>query len=958
MHVARPLTACLAPISAAIRAQRQGDPLAPVTVLVPDRAVGRWLVRSLAEMHGVAANLQIQLLPTWLASLAPRGPQAEAPLDAERLTVSLLGHLLHPRLAHDTPALLPVVRWLSRAKKGPDPEAAAELAGRLASRFLAYAECLPSPLDADTGGTTLAWQRALWALTFTADGRLRTDPPNHLAALLEPLDAAAPPERQLPLLGPAPRWRLMVPLLLDPSTAPRLRLPSTVLDLAPGPRPAGVEAVCAWLASLTRWVRIEAPEAEAPELKTSEIKKLLPTPLVATGRVAERGLGVEAVCAALAEGHVRAHRVAVYLADARRCGELESLAAAFEARGVPVRWPGRRAVAHAPAMAAARTLLDAIASPAEAPPHLHADLARLHAPRPWASWCADLDTLWHRWLPEGELNRSPRERLRSLLAGLALAAAEAPVTVPGGLSTDEGPVVPRASFLERVRTRLEALNLPRPPPELGEVGAEDGVQLALLGAGAAVPADAVWVFGLSADALLPRASVDGLDLRSEAQRALSEPGPAALLAALDAACAAARHHLWLSWPAVDEVGEVSPPADAVWTRLAAAGFDALPAPAPGPVAAGLEAAAVALRAELSGWLGGSAPTGARLWRGLEPETRARLVAPGGTATERPAPISLRALHAYLRSPVQGAARWRLAQAEVGDLELPLEARLDDAGTRPGRALDPPLVDTLRAAFWRGQSAADLVLPEASAWDRRRAQAARNLLTHWTEALARINAPAPPHWLDLSLSADEDATDDASITLSPLHLPNGDRVSLHGRLARLSPQRLAAVVCTEDTDITEAHLLPALLSLVALCASGAPPARFTAIVLPGPSASANAATGTTDSPAEALAQATVRTLPVPDTATALGWLSDLAHDLRTEPGDTRLPIEVVTRWYHERFGQGRSYARPFERRIERNADRQGPVRHAMELPLADAERMNRLDHRRFRPIFLHLLGGGT
>ncbi|WP_140909627.1 exodeoxyribonuclease V subunit gamma [Cognatiluteimonas lumbrici] len=122
-----------------LRKPAPGQPLlAPDTVLIPQVAMRRWLQATLAERHGIAANLEFlapgEFVARALAANPPRDEAAEGgELDAASLKWHLYAALLDPAVrAH--PAMAQLAAYLD----GDDPLRAWSLAGELAAVFEKY----------------------------------------------------------------------------------------------------------------------------------------------------------------------------------------------------------------------------------------------------------------------------------------------------------------------------------------------------------------------------------------------------------------------------------------------------------------------------------------------------------------------------------------------------------------------------------------------------------------------------------------------------------------------------------------------------------------------------------------------------------------------------------------------------------------------------------------------------
>lgn len=199
-----------------------GEPsLTPVTVVVPDGAVGQFLRFRVAEALGVAANVDFVFLRGFLRGLVET--------DALRvLSVDALELLLYARLSDPAfvaaPALGPVRAWLEVADGAAERDARAlQLAGQIARLFEEYASTRPDLLrrwrraDAPEPGGTERWQRWLYRALFDEAG----------AARVTGADAPAEPAGQLHLFGAGPRWHLL-PGALEAVPADRLALPPVI----------------------------------------------------------------------------------------------------------------------------------------------------------------------------------------------------------------------------------------------------------------------------------------------------------------------------------------------------------------------------------------------------------------------------------------------------------------------------------------------------------------------------------------------------------------------------------------------------------------------------------------------------------------------------------------------------------------------------------------------------------
>ena len=142
---------------------RAGAPaplLAPDTVLIPQPAMRRWLQKTLAEAHGVAANLRFRTPGEFVRdALAANLPGGEAVADAATLRWRLWNVL-----ADDAAMALPVFAPLVPVLAGPARAASAwALAGELAAAFEKYQAWRRGwLLRWDSGADAGDWQAELW----------------------------------------------------------------------------------------------------------------------------------------------------------------------------------------------------------------------------------------------------------------------------------------------------------------------------------------------------------------------------------------------------------------------------------------------------------------------------------------------------------------------------------------------------------------------------------------------------------------------------------------------------------------------------------------------------------------------------------------------------------------------------------------------------------------------------
>ncbi|MDQ3037826.1 MAG: exodeoxyribonuclease V subunit gamma, partial [Myxococcota bacterium] len=168
---------------------RRADPLEPVTIVVPNRPMERWVEMRLAETLGIAANLRFLRLERFVSErlTIEGGRRVLGPGEIEgRVLATLHGAIETASSDAQADALEPVRVYLRAA--GDDEDATArrcvQLARRLAHLFQEYGYSRPRMLEAWERGelelessdlaATERWQRALW-LAARARGNADTE---------------------------------------------------------------------------------------------------------------------------------------------------------------------------------------------------------------------------------------------------------------------------------------------------------------------------------------------------------------------------------------------------------------------------------------------------------------------------------------------------------------------------------------------------------------------------------------------------------------------------------------------------------------------------------------------------------------------------------------------------------------------------------------------------------------
>ena len=160
------LEALAAALAELVRAE-PGGPLAPERIVVPHRAVGRWLSLELARALGIAANLEFEL-PAGFAWSVMRGAVPGLPTEQPFAPAQLRWriHEVLPRFAEEEREGRAVRRYLADG----DPRKRFALADRLARVFDRCVVYRPGWIRAWEGGDAPNWQARLWRRVVEAEG--------------------------------------------------------------------------------------------------------------------------------------------------------------------------------------------------------------------------------------------------------------------------------------------------------------------------------------------------------------------------------------------------------------------------------------------------------------------------------------------------------------------------------------------------------------------------------------------------------------------------------------------------------------------------------------------------------------------------------------------------------------------------------------------------------------------
>ncbi|HLT44533.1 MAG TPA: exodeoxyribonuclease V subunit gamma [Luteimonas sp.] len=122
-----------------LRAQAPGQALlAPDTILIPQVAMRRWLQATLAERHGIAANLEFLAPGEFVARVLAANPAPGAEPGAPELDPDSLKWHLYAALRDPALRARPAMAQLAQHLEGDDPLRAWSLAGELATVFGKY----------------------------------------------------------------------------------------------------------------------------------------------------------------------------------------------------------------------------------------------------------------------------------------------------------------------------------------------------------------------------------------------------------------------------------------------------------------------------------------------------------------------------------------------------------------------------------------------------------------------------------------------------------------------------------------------------------------------------------------------------------------------------------------------------------------------------------------------------
>ena len=182
LHYANRLENLLEPLATEVEHHQLRDPLGPLSILVPNRAVQQFATYGIAERLGVAANLKFPFLRRYLAEVAQRADLGIRVLEVSRLQVVLF-ECLRSETHRGENAFKPVHDYIAAAN--PENSAIAdlrlfELSARIAHLFQEYSISRSAMIRAWNSGKAVGkseeelWQRTLWTAAFERGGAARS----------------------------------------------------------------------------------------------------------------------------------------------------------------------------------------------------------------------------------------------------------------------------------------------------------------------------------------------------------------------------------------------------------------------------------------------------------------------------------------------------------------------------------------------------------------------------------------------------------------------------------------------------------------------------------------------------------------------------------------------------------------------------------------------------------------
>ncbi len=194
------LEALVEPLATRVDTAQRQAPLAPITIITPNRIVQSWLRVRLAEKLGIAAGLRFVQLVKFAAGLSASVDEEVTVLSADNLFLRFFVLLESPHLM-ERPEMAPITRWLARgSEQTTHARHRAELARRLATLFEEYSFSRDDMLqrwargeDSDVEHPAQAWQKTLWRAAITSGDRRSVSLPQGARQALA-AGASVPPQ--------------------------------------------------------------------------------------------------------------------------------------------------------------------------------------------------------------------------------------------------------------------------------------------------------------------------------------------------------------------------------------------------------------------------------------------------------------------------------------------------------------------------------------------------------------------------------------------------------------------------------------------------------------------------------------------------------------------------------------------------------------------------------------------
>ena len=187
LHYSNRLEGLIEPLAHAIAARQRRDPLRPISIVVPNRAVEQFVKYQVAERLGVAANLAFPFLRAHLTKVAQSVSPRLRVLDANALQLVIFNILMN-RKNRANSKLAPAWKYVDAGGGSGTPEAelrAFELSGRVAKLFEEYSISRRAMLAQWSSDRLIVadpafaesekWQQALWRTLFNAGGAADTE---------------------------------------------------------------------------------------------------------------------------------------------------------------------------------------------------------------------------------------------------------------------------------------------------------------------------------------------------------------------------------------------------------------------------------------------------------------------------------------------------------------------------------------------------------------------------------------------------------------------------------------------------------------------------------------------------------------------------------------------------------------------------------------------------------------